>query len=251
MTDRDPEDPVEPTEAERLAEELREFAYIVSHDLSEPVRSVVGFAKLVERRRAELADEGRPVDDEKLNQYLDHMVGGAARMQSLLDDLLLYSRAQRAELAPEPLTLIDVVNAARVTAPKDLSVEVPTPQAGVWADRTTLVQAVAAILDNAAKYTAGPARALVTSETDAAESTITIADAGIGLPTDAGPRAIEVFGRLHAREEYPGNGMGLAIASKIIEKHHGTIEVVDPPAGWSTAIEIRLPHKRDSDGRTA
>jgi light-regulated signal transduction histidine kinase (bacteriophytochrome) len=228
---------------ERSNAELEQFAYVASHDLSEPLRMVSSYLQLLRRRyRGKL--------DADADEFIDFAVDGAGRMRGLIDDLLTYSRAGRDDqpLAPvatrevvehvlESLRAQDDAREAHVTLG-----ELPTVQG----DPHQLGQLFQNLIGNALKFVP-PERTpeiSVAAERDGAAWRFTVADNGIGLEPAYAERIFRMFQRLHTRDDYPGTGIGLAIAKKVIERHDGDIWAEPAPDG-GTRFHFTLPAGKD------
>ncbi len=207
----------------RSNEELQQFAYVASHDLREPLRKIASFADLLKRR---LGDK-LPGDADK---YLEFMVDGVGRMQRMIDDLLDYSRAGRAD-RPFVQTSLDEV-LTRVLS--DLSPTIVSEKAkitreplpSVKCDPTQMARLLQNLIANALKFKGGKAPAVhVRSEETPTEWRLFVKDSGIGIDPAYHERIFAIFKRLHTREEYPGSGIGLAICRKVVEYHGGRIWV--------------------------
>jgi light-regulated signal transduction histidine kinase (bacteriophytochrome) len=212
--------------------ELEQFAYVASHDLQEPLRMVVGFVQLLERRLG-------PGLDAESREFMDFAVDGALRMQRLIQDILAYSRITSRGQPPQPqdsaaalgeaLTLLETriaESAAQISV---------GPLPTVHADRTQLVQLFQNLIGNALKFCANGAPLIaVNAAPDAAGWRFTVSDNGIGIAPEYRERIFGVFQRLHTRSEYEGTGIGLAICKRIVERHGGTIGVEAAPGGGST-----------------
>jgi len=223
---------------ERSNAELQQFAYIASHDLSEPLRMVSSYLQLLRRRyRGQL--------DGEADEFIDYAVDGATRMRSLIEALLAYSRAGRSgEPAAVELDAVatDVLRTlAGAIVRSSAHVEVGhLPR--VMGDRVQLEQLLQNLITNALKFRAGP-RAHVWVKADPAPTgmvQVSIADAGIGIDVMHRERVFKMFQRLHEREAYEGTGIGLAICRKIVERHGGRIWVEDRDGG-GTVFRFTLP----------
>ncbi len=224
---------------ERSNQELQQFAYVASHDLSEPLRMVSSYLNLLRRRY-----RGRL--DPDADEFIEYAVDGAARMRSLIEGLLAYSRAGRGEELPEPVELASVtadvlrsLAAAMVEAGAEIEV---TDLPMVMGVRGQLEQLVQNLVANALKFRAdGRARVWVREEAAPPGMVqIAVADGGIGIEPSEREHVFEMFQRLHDREVYEGTGIGLAICRKIVERHGGRIWV-DERDGGGTVFRFTLP----------
>ncbi|MFB9990523.1 ATP-binding protein [Deinococcus oregonensis] len=226
-------------ELKRSNAELERFAYIASHDLQEPIRTVGSFAGLLGRKYGALLDE-------RGQQYLQTIERGAERMKALVDDLLVFSRlnAERPPLSSvntnEPLReALARLDALARSAGAQIRVQA-LPQ--VRGDAPRLAQLFQNLLGNAIKFR----RAGVIPEIQVGAQregdwwTFTVADNGIGISERYQERIFEMFSRLHGRDMYEGTGLGLAICQKIVEGHGGRLWVSSTPDTGS-AFHFTLP----------
>lgn len=218
--------------------ELAQFAYVASHDLSEPLRMVSSYLNLLRRRY-----HGRL--DADADEFIDYAVDGAARMRGLIEALLAYSRAgsgERREIVDLGSVTADVLRslaAALVEAGAEIEIgELPA----VLGDRSQLEQLLQNLMSNALKFRAGGrARLWVYAESDDGEmARIAVADGGIGIAPEQREQVFEMFNRLHDRESYEGTGIGLAICRKIVERHGGRIWI-DEREGGGAVFRFTLP----------
>jgi signal transduction histidine kinase len=223
---------------ERSNRDLEQFAYVASHDLSEPLRTVASFVGLLQQRYQGQLD--KDADD-----FIHYAVDGTQRMQQLIDDLLAYSRVGQKDLDPAPVDLDDLVRGklreldGRLQA-SDATVETGTLPT-VRGDEGQLAQVFQNLLTNAIKFHNGAAPAVrVTAERAGGEWTIAVVDNGIGIDPAHAERIFKMFQRLHGREAYDGTGIGLAICQRIVERHGGRIWV-EPAAGGGSAFKFTLP----------
>ena len=220
------------TELKRSNEELEQFAYIASHDLQEPLRMVSSYCQLLERRYKDKLDADA-------GEFIRFAVDGAMRMQTLINDLLAFSRVGRRGKAMQPVRLqaaLDVAcaNLRRVIAEK--AVEVGSdPLPTVLGDDTQLAQIFQNLIENAIKFRREePCRIRVSATETADGYEIAVADNGIGMEPQYAERIFLMFQRLHDRSKYAGNGIGLAICKKIVERHGGRIWVESEPGKGTT-----------------
>ena len=229
-------------EMEERNAELQQFAYVASHDLQEPLRMVTSFLQLLERRYADqVGDTGR--------EYIGYAVGGARRMQALLQDLLAYSRVGTHGRAFETVDLAQVAEDAQTDLTVALveaggRVEIGAlPQ--IQGDPVQLHQLLQNLVGNGIKFRAeGRApvvevRAERVTEDGQPFWRLAVADNGIGLEQKYADRVFQIFQRLHDREAYEGTGIGLAICKRIAERHGGRIWYDGRP-GEGTTFYVTL-----------
>jgi len=226
-------------ELRRSNAELEQFAYAVSHDLQEPLRMVNGYAQLLERRHGDKLDGDA-------REFLGFMVDGATRMSRMIEDLLAYSRVDRGGGEPVPVdagealaSALDNLHAAIREAGAEVRWD-PLPM--VVGERAQLVRLFQNLIGNAVKYRHPdrPPAVHVGVHRDGQAWRFTVTDNGIGVPESQAERIFMVFQRLHGRHEYPGSGIGLAIARKIVERHGGRIWVTRMPEGGA-CFHFTLP----------
>ncbi|HEY2705007.1 MAG TPA: ATP-binding protein [Candidatus Dormibacteraeota bacterium] len=224
-------------ELERSNAALEEFAYIASHDLQEPLRMVASYLELLERRHGErLNDEAE--------EFLGFAVDGARRMQALINDLLLYSRAGgQAALVPTDCgAVVATVLATLRPSIEDAGARVVVePLPTVEGDRTQLAQVFQNLIANAIKFRgAQPPQIVIGAERRGEEWRFSVRDNGIGIERRHAERIFMVFKRLHPQAEYPGTGIGLAICRRVVDRHGGRIWV-EPAPGGGSVFRFTLP----------
>ena len=223
---------------ERSNEDLEQFAYVASHDLQEPLRMVATYTQLLgERYRGQL--------DEDADKYIHYAVDGALRMQSLIQDLLAFSRIGRQGDSPEETncnevvaTVLDNLQASiQESGARVVYAELPT----LTADRSQLIQLFQNLIGNAIKFR-GQEQPLiqVAASRQSREWVFSVADNGIGIAPEHAQRIFVIFKRLHTRAEYPGSGIGLAICKKIVERHGGKMWV-ESQLGKGATFKFTLP----------
>ncbi|HSZ69628.1 MAG TPA: ATP-binding protein [Solirubrobacteraceae bacterium] len=230
-------------ELKRSNAELEQFAYVASHDLQEPLRKVVSFCQALETRyRGQL--------DERADQYIDFAVDGAKRMQSLINDLLAFSRVGRSGRKLEPVALGDVLAAVRSALAESLARrgarveadELPT----IRGDRAQLISLFQNLISNAVKFHgAEPPAVRISVRREGEQWQLAFADKGIGIDPEYAERIFLIFQRLHARDAYDGSGIGLALCRKIVEYHGGRIWLDTDYAGGA-CFRLTLPIAKEA-----
>ncbi|WP_051732231.1 sensor histidine kinase [Kitasatospora phosalacinea] len=215
--------------------ELEQFAYVASHDLQEPLRKVASFCQLLQRRYAAQLDD-------RANQYIGFAVDGANRMQTLINDLLAFSRVGRLHRQYVPVDLEKVFAATRdalAIAIEETGAEITAdPLPTLPGDATQLGMLLQNLVSNALKFRAPdrPPRIALTARRTGEHWELAVTDNGIGINPEFAERIFVIFQRLHTREEYPGNGIGLAMCKKITEFHGGTIRVDTAHTGGTRVV---------------
>lgn len=219
-------------ELTRSNKDLEQFAYIASHDLQEPLRSVSGFLQLLSRRY-----HGKL--DPKADQYIDIAVGGAGRMQTMIEDLLKFSRVTTRGEKFKPTNfeklLSDVSLDLKTIIEENNAIITHDPLPTVMADESQMKQLFQNLITNAIKFHKDKSPQVhLSAEDKNKEWVFSVADNGIGIDPKYADRIFEVFKRLHTRRKYSGTGIGLAISRKIVERHGGHIWVDSKPGEGST-----------------
>jgi PAS domain S-box-containing protein len=224
---------------ERINAELQDFAYIASHDLSEPLRMITSYLQLLERRY-----EGQL--DDTAQEFIHYAVDGAARMKSLIEDLLRYSRIGSAQVERSAVDA-DAVLAGVLRALDGAILESGAsvshgPLGTVQGDATQIGQLLQNLVANAIKFGRPdvPGEVKVERVPSPGGWHIVVRDNGIGIDERHAERIFKMFGRLHGREEYEGTGIGLAICRRIAERHAGRIWVESKP-GSGSAFHVAIP----------
>jgi PAS domain S-box-containing protein len=244
---------------ERSNRDLENFAYVISHDLREPLRMVTSFLRLLERRYEDALDA-------KGHEFVDYAVDGATRMRAMIDALLDLSRVKTRGRPFEPVDTEEILDRTlRVLARviQESGAEVThDPLPTVMGDAAQLTQVFQNLIANAIKFRregVAPrvhiAAALPPSSSPrGGENTavplereieprawvFSVIDNGIGIDPQQADRIFEIFQRLHTEDEYPGLGMGLALCKRIVERHGGRIWVEAAPGAGST-FHFTLP----------
>lgn len=226
--------------------DLQQFAYLASHDLQTPLRSVSGFAQLLEQHYA-----GRL--DDRADDWIRRVVAGVERMQTLINDLLAYSRVESRARPFARISMQDVYDdalAQLASSILDAEAEVTRdalPE--VTGDRTQLVQLLQNLIGNAIKYQGdAPPRIHVGAERSEHGDgwTFSVRDNGIGIDPRHREKVFEIFRRLHTVSEYPGTGIGLAVCRRVVLRHGGGIWCDDAPGGGSI-FRFTIPDGKSTD----
>jgi signal transduction histidine kinase len=233
-------------ELARSNRDLEQFAYVASHDLQEPLRMVAAYTQL-------LADRYRGKLDDQADKYINYAVDGAERMQSLIQDLLSLSRVGREE------TVLTNTNSDEVVGQVMKDLQGPINESGAVINRENLPclkangsqlnQVFRNLIGNAIKFR-GPQTPVIhiTAQRQGANWIFSVADNGIGISPEHAENVFIIFNRLHTRTEYPGNGIGLSICKKIIERHGGQIEALARQGG-GTIFRFTLPVGRPDEAQ--
>jgi len=218
--------------------ELEQFAYVASHDLQEPLRMVASYTQLLARRYHDKLDQDA-------NDFIAYAVDGANRMQRLINDLLAFSRVGTRGKPFEPTdcntVLKDVLDNLQMSIEETQATvtydELPT----VMADESQLSQLFQNLIVNSIKFRSEQAPAIhISTQRLENEWQFSVRDNGIGIPPEFFERIFVIFQRLHARDDYPGTGIGLAVCKRIVERHGGRIWVASTPGQGST-FSFTLP----------
>jgi PAS domain S-box-containing protein len=213
--------------------ELQQFAYIASHDLQEPLRAISGFTELLEKRY-------KGQIDEKADQYINFIVDGTRQMQQIIQDLLSYSRVQTSAQEFDLLDANKALDRALLNLHKTIEdqhalvTRDPLPQ--ILADGTQITQLFQNLIGNGLKFqeTGNTPAIHVSAEKKGEFWQFSVQDNGIGMEPRFAERIFRIFQRLHAKGEYEGTGIGLAICKRIVERHGGEIGVESTPGKGST-----------------
>lgn len=218
---------------------LEQFAYVASHDLQEPLRTVSAYAELLTRRYKQQLD-GEP------EHFLDLIVKGARRMSALVQDLLDYARVKTEIDRPSSYSLDQDFETAltqlqqRIEESKAVVTHDPLPE--IQADQGQMVRLFQNLVANALKYRKPdvPPVIHISAQQQGSEWLITVEDNGIGFDPKHAKEIFSAFKRLHSQQEYEGTGVGLAICRRIVERHGGRIWAESQP-GQGARFHFSLP----------
>lgn len=207
---------------EKVNHDLERFAYIVSHDLRSPLRTVGSFTGLI-------AQKYSPLVDEEGKNYINFVVNGVKHMSQLLEDILLFSRAKRAPIKNKTVHLNQLVNQltqvlhAPIKEKKAQLIIGDLPS--VLGSASQLGQVFQNIIENALKFIPANRQPIIQidAQLDGEQCQISIQDNGIGIKPAHQEKVFSIFQRLHTAKEYTGTGLGLAICQTIIDRHQGKI----------------------------
>jgi PAS domain S-box-containing protein len=224
---------------ERSNEELEQFAYIASHDLSEPLRAISGPISLLARRYCDQLDP-------EADQFIEFAVDGCRRMQAIIDDLLAFSRAGRfdGEIGQVDCNLVVrtvIAGLGPRIAETGATVRVD-PLPTVAGQPIQLGQVFQNLVSNALKFVAPGVvpEVVVSAERIGDEWRFSVTDNGIGIEPRHRERIFGMFKRLHGRTEYEGSGIGLALCKRIIQREEGRVGVEDAPSGGGSRFWFTL-----------
>ena len=239
-------------ELQKMNKELQSFAYISSHDLQEPLRKIQTFAsRIVDKEKDNLSGYGKDL--------FKRMQNAAERMQSLIDDLLAYSRTHSSERNFIKVNLNDIIEKVK----HDLQEEIQHKHATVQTQQICEVNVIPFqfqqlfynLISNSLKFSKPETPLQITIDSEQAKGRnlendhlhsnadychLTIADNGIGFEEEYNEKIFELFQKLHGRSEYKGTGIGLAIVKKIVENHDGII-TAKGELGKGARFDIYLP----------
>jgi PAS domain S-box-containing protein len=247
------------TKVERSNRELQDFAQVASHDLQEPLRKILAFGDRINRKAGESLDE-------ECRDYLQRMLNAAARMKTLITDLMTFSRV---ETKAQPFVPVDLnVIAAEVESDLETRIEQTGGQVQIdelptiEADPSQMRQLLQNLIGNSLKYFRAGTPPVVRIYSQMLDSRspdsmdenalarqlcqILVEDNGIGFDEKYLDRIFTVFQRLHKKGEYEGTGVGLAICRKIVDRHSGSITARSKP-GMGTTFVVTVPMRQPGE----
>ena len=224
--------------------ELEHFAHVASHDLQEPLRMVASFLTLLVKRHGDRFDREE-------REFIDYAVDGATRMQAMIKALLDYSRVQTKGRSFSPTSMNDAFRQAianlhlsiKETGAKATSDDLPV----VNADEPQMIQVFQNLIGNAVKFTLPERKPVVHVSCKPIDNgwwSFSVTDNGTGIDPAHFDRVFLLFQRLHPPGTYPGQGIGLPVCKRIVERHGGTMQVTSKPGEGST-FTFTLPGSQD------
>jgi PAS domain S-box-containing protein len=225
---------------ERSNKELQQFAYVASHDLQEPLRTVASYTQLLKKRYKDKLDENA-------NVFMQFAVDGAIRMQRLIDDLLMFSRIGAKGKLFEPtdfhLVLGQAITNLRVATEETHAIITNDDMPTAIADASHVTQLFQNLIGNAIKFRSQETPHIhLSAELKGNEWLFSVRDNGIGIDPQYKEKIFKIFQRLHSIDEYPGTGIGLAICERILELHGGKIWV-ESEVGKGSTFYFTIPVK--------
>lgn len=209
----------------KINKELEQFAYIASHDIKGPLRTISSFSSLIKKEFYNVAKQ-------KERSYFEFIENGTRSLNLLIDDLLEYSKSNTKAVKIERLNLVDVINEVILLldfsiTTKNARIEKSNCNMVVYADQVKLKQILQNIISNALKFSdkERPPHILISAEETKDFIFIHIKDNGIGIEEKYFDQVFEKFARLNSKEQFEGTGLGLSICAKYVEDHDGVIEI--------------------------
>jgi len=212
--------------------ELKQFAYVASHDLQSPLRSITGFVQLIQQEY-----EGKL--DEQAQDWIRRTVRAVARMQTLIRDLLSYSRVDARSGPLTQIPFLEIVNDALIlleSSIQDSGGQVTCDKLPmVMGDRSQLVQLMQNLIGNGLAYRSDKLPDIhISAKRSGKDWIFSVRDNGIGIDPNHYEQIFEIFKRLHSQKDHPGTGIGLAVCRRVVNRHGGKIWVESEPGHGST-----------------
>jgi signal transduction histidine kinase len=218
----------------RKTKELEAFTYSVAHDLKGPLREIEGFSSLLEKQFAD-------GNDPQVRHHIDVIRNSSLRLTHMIDALLRYSRLEQQDLPRQRFNILEMIttlitdrfNSSQGSKPK---VQVELPFADLYGEPVSVRQALANLLDNAAKFSrqATSPTIIIGGTQTATERILRVQDNGIGFDSSQQEKIFGLFERLHSPQDYEGTGVGLAIVKLVMDKHNGRAWAESAPGRGST-----------------
>jgi len=218
--------------------ELKQFAYIASHDLQSPLRSITGFVQLLQQEYAGKLDE-------QAQDWIQRTVAAVARMQTLIRDLLSYSRVDARSGPFKRIPFLDIVNDALILLESSIHDSGGQIACGelpiVMGDRSQLVQLMQNLIGNGLAYRSDqPPLIEISAKRSGKDWIFSVRDNGIGIDPKHSEQVFEIFKRLHNQRDKPGTGIGLAVCRRVVNRHGGKIWV-ESELGHGSTFHFTIP----------
>jgi signal transduction histidine kinase len=233
-------------------DELREFVYIASHDLREPLRKISSFGSILrDSLERHLSEDDR--------ENLMFMIDGADRMTKMIEGLLTYSRLNTSEKVRDVIDLnhmireLENLELGAVIEETNATIEIPQPLPNVTGHPAQISQLLQNLIANGIKYHregVQPEITITADEETNGRVRISVHDNGIGIPEEHYGNIFKMFRRLHSRRKYQGTGIGLAVCKRIVDKHDGRIDVDSRP-DQGTTFSFTLPRAEVAEAEIA
>ncbi|NQT24517.1 PAS domain S-box protein [candidate division KSB1 bacterium] len=225
-------------ELKRSNAELEQFAYVASHDLQEPLRTVSSYVALLARRYQDKLDTDAM-------EFIDFALDGTARMRILIQDLLNYSRVTTEAKPFESIDAEHILKAAldnlSITLNESGTEVTHSYLPTILADQGQLIRLFQNLIGNAIKYNQNQPKIHISSEKKDNQWIFAFKDNGIGIDPQYQDKIFGIFKRLHGRDEYSGTGIGLAVGKKIVERHGGTLWIESEGEGKGCTFRFTVP----------
>ena len=229
----------------RKTKELEAFTYSVAHDLKGPLREIEGFSSLLEKQFADGSDA-------QTRHQIDVIRRSALRLTYMIDALLKYSRLEQQNLPRQRFNVLEMITTlitdrfSGLQSPKP-KIQVALPFADLYGEPVSIRQAIANLLDNAAKFSrhASPPTITIGGTRMEHERILWVQDNGIGFDPSHYDKIFGLFERLHSPQEYEGTGVGLAIVKLVMDKHDGRVWVESAP-GAGSKFYLAFPERAES-----
>jgi len=231
---------VQATKLAASNKELEQFAYVASHDLQEPLRTVGSFVQLLSQRY-----QGKL--DQQADEYIQFIVEGVTRMRQLINDLLVFSRVETkgGKFAPVDFEMVlgEVLSNLKASIAESNAEITHDQMPMLYADKLQFSQLMQNLIGNAIKFKGDkPPKIHIAAKKQDDQWLFSVKDNGIGFEPEFSDKIFVIFQRLHTRSEYPGTGIGLSLCKKIVERHGGKIWVDSSPGRGST-FNFTIPDK--------
>jgi len=223
------------TELERVNKELKDFAYIVSHDLKAPLRAIASLTQWLQIDYGQLLDQ-------KGQQYLDLLISRSTRMHNFIDGILQYSRLSREKMTVEKVNLNETLRnvTLMLNIPPNIEIKIKKELPTIICDRIRIEQIFQNLLSNSIKYNDKPkGRITINWKDEKTQYRFIVKDNGPGIEEKYHIKIFQIFQTLNARDQFESTGIGLTIVKRVVELHKGTIKLKSKP-GKSLTFEFTI-----------